>query len=160
VEERDGKAVSLGQVTREGRRWTLTANAHERLAALETLVRTEAPAAQEVSRHAERIGGEPPRDGHTVRTLVMDNYAVPADPGMDQRQAGQDFLHIASESWVDTPISLGLTPREAARAGGEARAELKAILDDMQWHNDRNREQGKPSTMNVSWIREELGIPA
>jgi hypothetical protein len=45
-------------------------------------------------------------------------------------------------------------------AGGEARTELEAILDDLQWSNDRNRERGRPSTMNVPWIREELGIPA
>jgi hypothetical protein len=158
--ERDGKTVSLGQVTREGRRWTLTANSQERLAALETLVRAEAPAAQEVSRHTERIGGEPPRDGRTVRTLIVDNYLAPADPRMDHQQAGQEFLQRATESWVDTPMSLGMTPREAALAGGEARTELEAILDDLQWSNDRNRERGRPSTMNVPWIREELGIPA
>jgi hypothetical protein len=57
-------------------------------------------------------------------------------------------------------MSLGMTPREAASAGGEARTELEAILDDMQWHNDRSRERGVPPTMNVSWIREELAIPS
>jgi hypothetical protein len=123
-------------------------------------VRTEAPAAREVNRQAERVGGEPPRDGRTARILEMDSYVVPADPGMDLHQAGQDFLQRSSESWVDTPMSLGMTPREAALAGGAARTELEAILDDMQWHNDRNREQGRPATMNVSWVREELGIPA
>lgn len=155
-EERDGKTVSLGQISRTGWRWTLTANSQERLAALETLVRTEAPAAREVSRRAERIGGEPPRDGRKVRTLVMDSFVAPADPGVDLRQAEQAFLHEVSKSWVDTPMAVGLTPREAALAGGEARAELEAILDDMQWQNDRHREQGRPPTMNVALIREEL----
>jgi hypothetical protein len=159
-QERNGRTVSLGQVTRRGRRWTLTANSQERLAALETLVRAEAPAAREVSRCAERIGGEPPRDGHKVRTMVVDSYVTPANPGMDQRRTELDFLQLAAEPWVDTPLSLGLTPREAALAGGEARTELEAILDDLQWHNDRNRELGKPPAMDVSWIREELGIPA
>jgi hypothetical protein len=158
-EERDGKTVCLGRVSREGRRWTLTANSQERLAALEILVRTEAPAAREVSRRTERIGGEQSRDGRKVRTLVMDSFVAPANPGMDPRQAGQEFLQVASESWVDIPMSLGMTPREAALAGGEARTELEALLDDMQWHNDRNREQGRPPTMNVAWIREKLGIP-
>ena len=160
VEERDGRTVSLGQVTRDGQRWTLTANSHERLADLEALVRTAAPAAREVSRHAERVSGEPPRDGRTVCTLIVDNYLTPVGPGTDQQEAGQEFLQRASESWVDTPMSLGMTPREAALAGGEARAELEAILDDLQWSNDRNRERGRPATTNVPWIREELGIPA
>ncbi|MBI3686899.1 MAG: hypothetical protein HY241_06050 [Actinobacteria bacterium] len=53
-----------------------------------------------------------------------------------------------------------MTPREAARAGGDVRVELEAILDDMQWNNDRSRERGDPPTMDVAWIREELGLPA
>lgn len=160
LEERDGKTISLGQITRAGRRWTLTANSHERLAALEALARTEAPEAREVSRQAERVGSEPPQGGRTVRTLIVDNYLTTADPEKDLQQAGQEFLHSASESWVDVSVpSLGMTPSEAALAGGEARAELEALLDDMQWHNDRNRERGNPPTMDVPWIREELGIP-
>ena len=53
LEERGGKTISLGQVTRKGRRWTLTANSQERLADLEALARAAAPEAREVNRHAD-----------------------------------------------------------------------------------------------------------
>lgn len=47
-DERDGKIVSLGRLTRAGHRWALHANSRERLAALESLVRAEAATAREV----------------------------------------------------------------------------------------------------------------
>jgi hypothetical protein len=101
--ERGGKTVSLGQVNRVGRRWILTANSRERLATLESLVRAEALVAREISRRAERLGGEPPSDGRKVRTLVVDNNVVPA--------ADDDILRFTQESWVDTTVnSLGMTP--------------------------------------------------
>ncbi len=66
-----------------------------------------------------------------------------------------------SQSWVDTPIdSLGMTPREAARAAGDARAELEMLLDDQDWRSDREAESGRPALMDVAWTRRELGIPA
>jgi hypothetical protein len=43
---------------------------------------------------------------------------------------------MQAESWVDTAIGiLGMTPREAARAGGKARAELEMLVDDLDWHH-------------------------
>lgn len=158
-DERRGKVVSLGRITRSGQRWTLTANSLERLAALESLVRAELPAAREVSRRADRLGAEPPSDGRKVRTLEVDSYVVPADTCTDE-QAEEHLLRTTRESWVDTPNRLGMTPREAAKVGGDVRRELEAILDDMQWYNDRNRDQGKSPTMDVAWIRKELGVPA
>jgi hypothetical protein len=71
------------------------------------------------------------------------------------------LLPTARESWVNETVdALGMSPRQAAETGGDARAELDAILDDMQWSNDHNRDQGKPPTMDVAWIRRELGVPA
>jgi len=62
---------------------------------------------------------------------------------------------------VDTPIdNLGMTPREAAGAGGDARTELEMLVDDLDWNEDRQAEAGKPALMDVAWIRRELGIPA
>ena len=52
-----------------------------------------------------------------------------------------------------------MTPRQAATVDGDTRTELKAILDDIQWYNDRNRERGELPTMDVGWVRKELGIP-
>ena len=146
-----GKVVSRGRVTRENRRWTLWANSRERLAEFEEIVRAIAPAAREVGRKAERMGGEPhPR----ARILIMESYLVSAE------EPEQDMLRTHRESWVDTVNDLGMTPREAALAGGDARAEVEMMLDDLDWNNDRQAEFGRPILMDVDWIRRELGIGA
>jgi hypothetical protein len=79
-----------------------------------------------------------PRDGRTVRTLVVDNYVIPAGGHPDEGHAEDHMLRTTRKSWVDAPNSLGMTPREAAEAGGDARRDLAALLDDMQWYNDRS----------------------
>jgi len=147
-----GKVVSRGRVTRENRCWTLWANSRERLAELEEFVRAIAPGAREVRRKAERMGGEPhPR----ARILAIESYFVPAEEPV------KDMPRRHSESWVaDTVDDLGMTPREAALAGGDARAELEMLLDDMEWRNDREAEFGRPVLMDVAWIRRELGVGA
>jgi hypothetical protein len=98
------------------------------------------------------MGGEPqPR----ARILAIESYFVPAE------EAATDMPRRHSESWVaDTVDDLGMTPREAALAGGDARAELEMLLDDMDWRNDREAELGRPILMDVAWIRRELGIGA
>ncbi|SRR6266566_591134 len=147
-----GKVISRGRVTRENRRWTLWANSRERLAEFEDVVRAIAPDAREVRRKAERMGGEPhPR----ARDLIIESYFVSAE------EAARDMSRTHSESWAaDTVDDLGMTPREAALAGGGARAELEMLLDDMDWRNDREAELGRPVLMDVAWIRRELGIEA
>lgn len=158
--DRDGKTVSLGTVTRCGQRWTLWANSRERLAALHKRVHTVTSSAREVGRRTDRIGGEPPTDGSTARTIMIDSYLLPGDPHMTEQRVQAALPRTASQSWVDTPIErLGMTPREAAATSSTAHAELDALLDDMQWRNDRNLEQDKPITMDVEWIRRELNIP-
>jgi hypothetical protein len=158
--DRDGKTLSLGTITRHDQRFTLWANSRERLSALEHRVRALAPTAHEVGRRTERIGGQPPDDGYTARTLMIDSFLLPGQYG-SQQQAHTDLLRVTSQSWVDTTIDrLGTTPRDAAATGDDAtRAELDALLDDMQWRNDRNLEQSKPITMGVAWIRQELTMP-
>jgi SEC-C motif len=146
-----GKVISRGRVTRENRRWTLWANSRERLAEFEEIVRTIAPDAREVRRKAERMGGGPrPR----ARILAIESYFVSAEEPM------QDMPRRHSESWADTVNDLGMSPREAALAGGGARAELEMLLDDMDWRNDREAELGRPFLMDVAWIRRELGVEA
>jgi hypothetical protein len=72
----------------------MRANSRERLTVLESLVRGEAEAAREISRHAERLGGEPPDDGRRVQALVLDNYVVPTGSG----SAEQTLLRTNCES--------------------------------------------------------------
>jgi len=108
----------------------------------------------------QRLGGEPPRDGRKVRTLVVDTYVGPAGPDLDGQGAHEELLRATWRSWVDAPNDLGITLREAVKAGGDARRELEAILDHKQWRDDRMQEQDEPSAMEVAWIRKELGVPA
>jgi hypothetical protein len=154
----DGKTVSRGSVTRAGRRWTLSANSRERLAALAERVRAAASDAREVSRRHQRMGGGPPADGRPGRTLILDSYPVPGGADLDEQQVQSEVFRGFSESWLDTPVCQGLTPRQAAKAGGDARVELEAILDDMQWRAERLREEGKPPPMDVDRLRREVGI--
>ena len=146
--ESAGKTTSRGRVTRENGRWRLWANSRERLTEFEEILRPFAPGAREVHRKAERMGGGPhPR----ARVLTVESYLIPAEEeqSTSRRQA---------ESWMDTVIGdLGMTPREAALAGGTARAELEMLLDDLDWNNDRAAEQGRPALMDVELIRRELG---
>ncbi|MEO3862139.1 SEC-C domain-containing protein [Acrocarpospora sp. B8E8] len=147
--ERGGKTTSLGRVTREGGRWRLWANSRERLAEFEEIVRVIAPGTREVTRRADRMGGEPhPR----ARALVMESFFVSAEG------SEQDMWRAHRESWPDTPNDLGMTPREASQVGGAVQAELEMMLDDMDWNNDRNLEHGRPLLMDVAWIRRELGM--
>jgi len=84
----------------------------------------------------------------------MESYLVSAE------EPEHDMLRTQRESWVDAVSDLGMTPREAAMAGGEARAELEMLLDDLDWNNDLQAELGRPILMDVEWIRRELGIKA
>jgi len=148
-----GRTVSRGRVTREDARWALWANSRERLAEFEKIAREAAPAAREVRRKAERIGGAPHR---RARSLMVESYLLDASP-----DPARESAHIQAESWVDTTIDrLGMTPREAARVGGQARTELEMLVDDLEWHNDRQADAGKPALMDVAWIRRELTMPS
>lgn len=147
--EDDGEIHDRGRVTRENGGWTLRANSRERLAELEEVCRGTAPGAREVRRKAERLGGEPhPR----ARTLTIDSPLVSAE----NPQA--DLTRRIRESWIDTVNYLGMTPREAAAAGGDIRAELELLLDDLEWRENRHAERGRPELMDVAWIRRELGL--
>jgi SEC-C motif len=97
----DSRTVSLGRVTREGRRLTVWANSLERLAAMEERVRTLAPQAREIARRAQRLGGEPPgRTGKPVQRLVFDACLLPTGPGVTAEQAFDDMLRERSMLWL------------------------------------------------------------
>jgi hypothetical protein len=149
VADNDGRQASRGQVTREGRRWTLSANSRERLAGLAGIVRQAAPGAREVSRTARRMGGAPAR---RAKTVMVESFLF--TPGTDPESEGP---RGHTRAWADATIdTLGMTPREAARAGGRARDGLEMLLDDLQWRENRQAEAGDPPLMDVAWARREL----
>jgi hypothetical protein len=163
-EERKGQIVRLGTIREDGSRWTLTANSRERLDVIESIVRAEIPSARELSRRADPIGdtpppGGPPPGGRKPRTLVLDSFSTSPSEVLAGRSPHDHWLDQTRRAWLDTPDSLGVTPREAAAAGGEPRRELESMLDDMEWTDARQRQQGQAPTMDVARIRAELGIP-
>ncbi len=151
--DKDGSQACRGQVTRDGRRWTLSANSRERLAELAEIVRQAAPGAREVSRTARRMGGVPHR---RAKTIMAESFLV--TQGAEPEREG---MRGHTRAWVDMTIDpLGMTPREAARAGGRARDGLEMLLDDIQWRESREAEAGEPPLMDVAWARRELGLAA
>lgn len=149
--EKDGRQACRGQVRREGRLWTLSANSRERLAELAEIVRQAVPDAREVSRKARRMGGAPHR---RAKTVMAESFLVEreADPA---REVAREH----TRAWVDMTIdTLGMSPREAARAGGRTRDGLEMLLDDLQWHAYRRTAAGDPPLMDVAWARRELGL--
>lgn len=149
--DKDDRQACRGQVTREGRRWILLANSRERLAELAEIVRQAAPDAREISRQAHRIGGEPHR---RAKTVMMESFLV--SPGADPAREGAPGH---TRAWVDMAIdSLGMTPREAARAGGRAGDTLEMLVGDLEWRESRQAEAGEPPLMDIAWVRRELGL--
>jgi hypothetical protein len=139
----DGRTLSLGEIRREGSRFTVTANSPVRLAALEDILRTAAPAAVEVNRHAERMCPEP--DGRVGRTVILETYFVAGE----QVSSGLDIAMNAETIWLDQPGVIGdLSPREVAAANNPADlTELRSIIDDIEYilldaKRDRRRTDG------------------
>jgi hypothetical protein len=83
-------------------------------------VRAVVPAVREVGRRAERLGAEPPGDDRPVRTLILDSHVLPGGPELTEEVAYAQMLRERAQSWVDTPNTTGMTPRQAVGAGGAA----------------------------------------
>ena len=62
-------------------------------------------------------------------------------------------------TWPDVPIPAldGITPREAARLGGEPKRELELLLRDLEYREGRLPED---CAFDVSRLRAELGMPS
>ena len=149
--DKDGGQACRGQVRRDGRRWTLLANSRERRAELAEIVRQAAPDACEISTHAHRIGGEPHR---RAKTVMLESFLV--TPGAEPAREGSPGH---TRAWVNMVVdSLGMTPREAVRAGGRARDGLEMLVDDLEWRESRQAEAGEPPLMDIAWVRRELGL--
>ena len=153
LDKHDGKTISRGRVTRDGRRWTLWANSRERLAAFEEHVRDLAPGAREISRKAERRGGPSRR---RARHIMVESYLLDSGATM------ADAARMHAESWVDQEVGIfGMTPRAVAASGDPGlRRKLEMELDDMEWRNDREVDRDRPPLVDVVWIRHELSTPA
>jgi SEC-C motif-containing protein len=122
----DGRTLNLGEILCKPARFTVTANSPTRLAEIEGILRTAAPAAVELDRHIERMCPEP--DGRTGRRVIIETYFVDSD-----QAASEDGVARSAETgWLDTPGVIGdLSPRDAAATGNLA--ELRATINDIEY---------------------------
>lgn len=136
---------------------------------LDVLTAAPTPLAAVVQRLAGEATG-PPTDDEVLRELqargdVLEtptegvNLLAPADRAVlthvrTERRLGEALLEY-ERLWLDTdtPALGGLTPRAAVAAGGGARRELAALLDDLAWVRRYN-----PGGMNPGRVRVELGL--
>ena len=126
----------------------MTANAIERLRALQSLVTDADPEAKLL-------------DESTVPLDSMDFDGTPEGaPDLSAPDLSEadlvDIRRQFEDRWLaDTiPALGGVTPREAA-ASTEGRKDLAALLDDFEWETRRNPG---PFAMDVDRLRKELGL--
>jgi SEC-C motif len=155
----DGRMLSLGQIERAGKEFTLTANSPARLADLETQLRAVAPDAAERDRHAKRLSPDP--DGRSGQTLVVESYFLDAGSAA-AGEAADRVSHAAETSWLDTPGVIGeLSPRDAAASGDPAiLTELRAMIDDIEATLLQTQRAGRPTAclMDPHRLRNALAL--
>lgn len=145
----DDRAIK-GSVRRDGVRWIVEADSLERLRELQALVTTAAPDARHISESSVPLADAVDDTGPAEAPEMP---APAAEPELDELM--ERYIRDYEQRWVDEAIPAlgGLSPREAAEQGGEALAELRALLDDLDWMHQR-----QDSAMSGERIREMLGI--
>jgi hypothetical protein len=123
------EVVHRGSVRRDGGQWLVEANSVERLRELQKLVRAAAPEARLVEESTE-----PVQQALTERRSGPSAGEVPPEAA----EAMAEFIQGYEERWLDEPVPAlgGKTPRQAAAAGGQPLAELRALLDDLEWQGN------------------------
>lgn len=148
--------LNRGTVRRHGSTWTISTNSRERMAELRDLVQGAAPEASLVS-ESEQDGQElAAAAGPRGAAAAPFSADVPGLSAAEQDALVDDLMRRHEQAWVDeaVPALGGLSPREAAAAGGVALAELEGLLDDMAWMRRQAR-----GGMDADRIRLTLGLP-
>ncbi|HZD00070.1 MAG TPA: SEC-C domain-containing protein, partial [Actinomycetes bacterium] len=150
----DGERVIRGWVRRVQGRLEVEANSVERLGDLHQQVLAAAPGATLVSESivpvqellAER-DLEPEAEGPAS--------SAPRLPPDEEAAVLEQVMREYEQRWLDhkLPALSGRTPRQAAAEGGSALAELRALLDDLQWQAETTG-----GGMNAARIRHQLGL--
>jgi hypothetical protein len=153
----DGERVIRGSVHRQQRQLTITANSVERLGELQQRVVAAAPGSRLVSESivptqellAER-GRDPQAKGD--RDAEAQRLGIPPE---EEAALLEQVMRECEQRWLDQrlPALGGRTPRQAAAVGGSALAELRALLDDIQWQTDNSG-----GGMSAARIRHHLGL--
>lgn len=160
----------------------LTANSEARAAALAAHVAAAAPGAVVTghsARTAEELVGEPedsgsePDSGQAERrrhgvdlappkpvTLILEEYFLPLQRGLDDLAAEITRAH-STDKMLTARDEEGLTPAEAAAAGGAALDRLRALLDDCEWRRRHAHESGEQADIlpDPDELRRRVGLP-
>lgn len=77
----------------------------------------------------------------------------------EERIVQEEFLQSMTRGWLDQPSVDGgeLTPRQAARTP-EGRKKVIEVLKQIEYFNDLRIRDGKQPTMDLEYIRKELGL--
>jgi len=161
----------------------LSSNSESRMAALVELVLKRAPGAKELRRtvqSADELTGprtaerDPSESARTIRRrfgveidapeprrLVFESYFLPLDS--DQPSLAARVSRAAlTRSLIATDSIDGLTPVQALAAGGAARREALAMIDDVAWRRRRAEDEDQPvaELLDPDELRQALGLPA
>jgi len=177
-----GILTNLGTVRRgPSGTFILTANSQARAAFLAAHVATVAPGAV-VTGHsaqtAEELVGAPedsgsePDSGQAERrrhgvdlappqpvTMILEEYFLPLPLGLDHLAAEITCAH-ATDKMLAARDEDGMTPAEAAAAGGAGLERLAALLDDCEWRRRIAHESGEPTDLlpDPAELRRRIGI--
>ena len=137
--------VLLGSVGRDGARFVVRSNAVERLRALQAMLLDLDPEARLVEESTQPL-----------ESFDADDAGAPAEPPELPADAIAQIRRQIEDRWLadSIPALGGLTPREAA-ASPQARGDLVALLDDVEW---TDRRAGNELSMDVGRLRRELGL--
>lgn len=158
----------------------LTANSEARAAALAAHVAAAAPGAV-VTGHSARTAeelvpedsGSEPDSGQAERrrhgvdlappkpvTLILEEYFLPLQLGLDDLAAEITRAH-STDKMLTARDEEGMTPAEAAAAGGAALDRLRALLDDCDWRRRRAHESGEQADIlpDPDELCRRIGLP-
>ena len=152
----EGEYLHRGSVRRDGATWTLTTNSMERMTVLLGLVQRAAPEAVVV--REEQTTPDQARERAAATGPAPGAPAGAVEDGLSDEEGAAflaEYLARYEDQWLDEQIPAldGRTPRQAAAAGGELRAQLDALLDDMAW---MHRQSG--AGMDPARLRALLGL--
>jgi hypothetical protein len=153
----DGEEVIRGSIHRQQRQLTITANSVERLGELQQQVLAAAPGSRLVSDSIvpmEELLAEDGQDPQATADSDAETQRLGLPPE-EEAALLEQVMRDYEQRWLDQqlPALDGRTPRQAAAEGGNALAELHALLDDIQWQADNSG-----GGMSAARIRHHLGL--
>jgi hypothetical protein len=149
-------APGLATVTLEGDQMTVETLSAERLAWAKARLADLAGGA--IRLRADVVEDPMEKVRSTPESPKAKEAAAEIPPEVQTRLLGQ-MLHRHYTAWLDQQIPAldGRTPRQAAR-DMFLRPKLIQVLREIENHQDRERQQGKP-WYDAAWMWETLGIP-